>query len=90
MATGLRHLGAVTAVIFLGLVGSACGAIVPAMAPSQTVATSLPDHCAPTVPGRMAPRLVLVVVIDQFRADDLHDLVHILVLLIELLHLELM
>ena len=46
----------------------ACGAIVPAM---KTAPGAAPAHCAPAVEGRAAPRLILLVVVDQFRVDAL-------------------
>lgn len=71
-----QSVGRTTALLALVALGSGCGAIIPAMAPNMTPnlapnQTHVPDHCAPSVPGRDAPRLVLVVVVDQFRADAL-------------------
>jgi predicted AlkP superfamily pyrophosphatase or phosphodiesterase len=67
----MRHLVTCCALITLGALAAACGAIVPAMGPTQTPAPSDTAHCAPAVDGRDAPRLLLLVVIDQFRADAL-------------------
>lgn len=65
--SGWMRAGAVTAVA--ALLG-ACGAIVPAMG-SATTPTEAPAYCAPPAEGRDAPRLVLIVVVDQFRVDAL-------------------
>jgi predicted AlkP superfamily pyrophosphatase or phosphodiesterase len=62
--------------IGLGLVLAAIGASAPACATAglQTtrISTTPPAHCAPTRTERTTPKLILLVVIDQFRADAIH------------------
>ena len=55
------------------LLASGCGLVVPVMATdSPPTHADSPAHCAPAVDDRAAPRLLLLVVVDQLRADALN------------------
>jgi predicted AlkP superfamily pyrophosphatase or phosphodiesterase len=64
-------------------VGAALGALITALAVASSgcataghhalsIAATPPDYCAKSETTRSAPKLILVVVVDQFRADAIH------------------
>jgi predicted AlkP superfamily pyrophosphatase or phosphodiesterase len=62
--------------IALGVLFGTLGASAPGCATARlntgSASTGPPPHCAPTETNRETPKLILLVVIDQFRADAVH------------------